>query len=553
MYGLYIDPYHAVLTCISWFLHSAPFLFFCLCCLYGFLAIGTARLFVKKRTVLEGVTVSGVSLLVLYYLAGAALYVVTPGYLDHMEPGITVISRILGSGKPLYHAVDSPERYAQLYGPVLYGVNYFFQCLFNIDIIFSSKCAGAVLGIGSIALLYFVFRNRLSGFSTSIMLGFVVSCFLWFGHYSFWNKGESLLLFCCSAGCCAVFIRSASVQAVIMSIIVAAVINTKVHAVIYCLPFLISLLFIRGLKVIVYSAVLSAFLVSLPFFAFGSVSLQNYICLLGAVGEHPLSLSLFFLNMKYAGLLFLPVIAVVLVREKASPISQDVLRKQIVLAASILAGLAAAAVFGSKIGAGPHHLLPFAPGIALLMVRPFSETARTRINSSGFVPYAGLVISLWLVISFLTVYKNYRLVSPFYFQNPHEAVWCDLIRLRHRFMDYSMQMGYGDGSAYRFTWVRPVIYTSGKDYFLDAPALMDMKEGGMKITAKTLAAFENQRFDMWIIPGQGKPFTMPSLYPPFKRLFGSEIPEVFVNNYEHIGQTDFFGIWKAKRLVNGSS
>jgi hypothetical protein len=57
-------------------------------------------------------------------------------YFDPAEPTIAAVTSVFSAGQPLYPALDAPERYAHIYGPVLFIVQ---------------SAAFAVLGPGIVA------------------------------------------------------------------------------------------------------------------------------------------------------------------------------------------------------------------------------------------------------------------------------------------------------------------------------------------------------------------------------------------------------------------
>src|ERR1017187_3084468 len=52
------------------------------------------------------------------YLLIVFCNVAYPGYLEHVEPSIASVSYIVLRGAPLYHGMDSAQRYAFPYGPM---------------------------------------------------------------------------------------------------------------------------------------------------------------------------------------------------------------------------------------------------------------------------------------------------------------------------------------------------------------------------------------------------------------------------------------------------
>ena len=138
-------------------------------------------------------------LLLAIYLGMQIVYLLRPGYWDPLEPSITVISQQLQHGRQIYHALDAAPRFSLLYGPAVYLANVFFLLLSNNPIL-GSKLSGVVCGAAALLIFCLVARRSFQGNIAFACVGGVTACALWFEHYTYWNRADSLLFFCSSLG-----------------------------------------------------------------------------------------------------------------------------------------------------------------------------------------------------------------------------------------------------------------------------------------------------------------------------------------------------------------
>lgn len=554
MFWFFIDPAQLLFQALARILHY-PFLACGVCLLIFF----SARL-LKNHPRGTGVffkTVSGIGALLLFLCFSYAtiMYLLFPGFIDHLEPQIAVVAQILSQGKPVYHSFDNAERYMEMYGPMAYVVNMLFQKIGN-DIIFSSKLAGIFLSMAALIIIYATFRKRAGLYVTGLIIGFMVMCNLWFGHYAYWNKPDPLLVFCCSIACWAVFVPRISIAVAVLSIATALSVNVKPHAVLYLLPFFVFFLIERGRKPFLLCLCISLPLFTIPFWFCNSISFHHYFQGLRAVSRHPIYFPLVLLNLKYVLLLFLPIVGACHIAINAHSRTYTARDKQSLLILwSAVFAMIIVSVIGAKIGSGPHHLLPFSPCVAFLIyLASFSDfTEHQKGSGKRYVTFiVPLLCTLWLLTACLTAIKSQKLIFPFFNKiDQHAVVRYDLTQLMKKYHGFSIQMGYGGDSfdGYKATWFRPLLYESKNDYLLDAPAIMDMKMSGIGIPPATCAAIKEQKYDLWFTPANEIPFTMKTWYPPHGSLFGLDFSELFQENYQLIETSDYFSVWMSKKLL----
>ena len=80
---------------------------------------------VRHRVAVLGI-IAGLALVDVFWLA--ATYLVYPGYLDHGEPSVALISWRLLDGAPAFLSLGDPALVSNVYGPLTYAVHAVSFC-----------------------------------------------------------------------------------------------------------------------------------------------------------------------------------------------------------------------------------------------------------------------------------------------------------------------------------------------------------------------------------------------------------------------------------------
>ena len=499
------------------------------------------------------VQIAAIVLLVIY-LGMMVAYLLKPGFWDPIEPSVTGVAQQLRQGRQIYHGFEAAPRFSLLYGPSVFISNAAALSLLANPIL-ASKLSGVLLAIVALLSLYWALRRSFGTRLAFIGLGWVSALALWYEHYTYWNRADPLILVCVSLGLAAGLVRRKWLEWLVLSLAIGIAVNTKIHAPIYFAP-LIALLWVRqGWRACVPPLLLSVVWIILPFAFFPQYfSLPDYAKWFIDVGSLPMSSMLLGRNLEYGFLLvFLPglLIMIVAICVRSIPRIFPLIFPALVCILCVLVGV----VIGSHPAAGPHHLIPFLPSIVYLTIDLYVN-ARDWVRQSPVWPTLkpitfSVLIPAWIIASAAAIIVGQIQIGFYDFILPDESpVQSDLLALKTKYAEYTMQMGYGDDKGHRATYFRPWLYTDTTEYFLDSMAMMDMQAVGVEIPAATISEFSTQRFDIWVLPHSDHPFSMRSLwfadYPP---LFSSELRQAFVDNYIKIDQSQFYDVWKAKRLV----
>jgi hypothetical protein len=494
------------------------------------------------------------SLVVVVYCGLMLVYLLKPGYWNPVESSVTVIAQQLKQGRQIYHAIDAAPRFSLLYGPSVFISNAAALSLLGNPIL-ASKLSGVFWAIAALLASYLALRRSFGNRIAIIGLGLVAALALWHEHYTYWNKADSLLLFCTSLGLAAVLMRRKRLGWLILSLAIGIAVNAKVHAPVYFVP-IIALLYVRqGWRACLPPIALSAIWISLPFVLFPqSISLANYVTWLTDLGSLPLSSMLLGRNLEYGFLLvFLP--SLILAAVFARGFDWRKMFAAILPVLSSIASVLAVTIIGAHPAAGEYHLIPFIPIIVYLTADLYLKVQMQIRQAPSWLALKALALSTllpaWIIASAATIVIGQIQIGFYDFIIPDEsAIQSDLLTVKEQYAAYTLQMGYGDVVTDRATYFRPWLYSGHIEYFLDSQAMMDMQGVGVAIPPATLATFTTQQFDIWLIPRRAIPFSLRnSWYDDHPALFSPKLQQVFLANYVKVASSQYYDIWQAKRLT----
>ena len=231
----------------------------------------------RRRTPLLGI-VAGILFVNVIWVA--VTYLVYPGYLDHGEPSVTLISWRLLDGMPAFLEFDDPALINNIYGPLSYVVHAVSFWLLGPSIMAGK--AASLLGAILIPILVFL-AQRHRGFNQAAV-GAILACGLVLFHipFSIWNRPDSFIAL---LGVIAVWAANASdphrpewLKTIVIAVAAGLAVGMKIHAGAYFAP--VMLLHCinenRGFKAFTAMAVIGLAVAFAPF-AFSTFSLSAFV------------------------------------------------------------------------------------------------------------------------------------------------------------------------------------------------------------------------------------------------------------------------------------
>jgi hypothetical protein len=491
--------------------------------------------------------------LIANYIFLLILYASHSNFFDHVEANVASVSWLSQIGKPIYHRLDSSERYSVGYGPVLYLINGFFLNLMSPNI-FSAKLPGILAVVLSLVFIFFTLKKSASPWIVTLCVAYITLNFISFDyHYAaatFWARADPLILMFVSLALLGVTSSNSRLAILLSALSLGISVNLKIHAFFYFLPIYILLYSQYGIYSTLVSILGSLALAIAPFLLVPIVSLQNYIVWLRELGNHGISIDLLRRNFFWAIYLLAPIILLsIYFRYFHKRKFQQFVYQHIKFIASLLISLGAVVVIGSNIGAGMNHLIPFYPVLSYLFVILLSQLNTvnepdrvTSINKYYYSAFISLIVALFILAFLRGVLNEARFLalSRKYGANPVNEIHTIL----KAYPGTTIGMGYG--ANYDLTFYRPVLVFSGNPYLIDAVFEMDAEFLGIKIPSTTLESLSSCQTKIWLIPKGDSPFQLSNYYNQ-NQVFSDELRATFLETYERRRQTNYYDLWVCKK------
>ena len=190
---------------------------------------------VRHRVAVLGI-IAGLALADVFWLA--ATYLVYPGYLDHGEPSVTLISWRLLDGAPAFLSLGDPALVSNVYGPLTYAVHALSFWLFGPSVM-AGKAASFLAAMLIPVLVFLSHRRR--GLEAAAFGALLAAALVLFHiPFSIWNRPDSFMALLAVA---AVWAANASdpkkpewVKSAVIAVAAGLAVGMKLHAGVYFAP-----------------------------------------------------------------------------------------------------------------------------------------------------------------------------------------------------------------------------------------------------------------------------------------------------------------------------
>jgi len=482
------------------------------------------------------------------YLCIVSYYLSTPTYFDHCEIGVAARAYLLQAGHALYHSLEAPQRYNMAYaGTMALSGPSFFSCK-----LLSAGCAVAFF-----ATTLCCFRRHLSAKEALVGAAFVMLLVLSHAWQSFQVKPDPMINLCVAIGLWACIAPRPVIAVPLLALALGASADLKIHAVLYFVYPLLLLSQRTGCRPVLGALAGAGAVAAIPFLH-PNISCYNWMQVLLIQSRHGLGAGEIEWTLHWLIYLLLPIFALLAWRRylRGTDSPQWITLAEWMQCVALGGSLLAVGLIASKVGAGPAHLVPFAPLVCYATIqlsrscqhRPSPEAlARRRVVKGFTAVYVGTAL-------LLAVYQECRMVSILRFRTPiSRAVNADLEVIMALFPGNTLSMGYGLGEH---SWISdhrlPLVF-AGRPYVLDSAALMDYEAAGLALPRSTRDMFLRRQIDIWLVPKTEPPFSFRNAYPPHRPLFDRQFREAFLQNYECRSQSEYFDLYFAGSQASGAS
>lgn len=466
-------------------------------------------------------------LIVATFVLTALWYAWQNTYFDMAEPTITAVAAMFRDGRPLYPALDAPEQYVHVYGPVLFLVQAFALTVFGATVTVS-KAVGVAAAVAALAVGFWTFARLAGPRAALLAIATWTLLSLTAGNTAFWTRPDPLLALTVALGLAATEIRHRALATVSLGVVLGLAVNLKLTGPLYFLPIAVLFAGRHGFPALAGSGAIAAAVALAPF-ALPNVSLKHYLDYLELSAKNGLMGTRLRQNIEWAMFLLLPCLAAANMRPLPDP---DGVRRRWFMPA-LLAAVLGVAIVGAKPGGGPFHLLPFAPLlVAAVAWRP------------GPWPHAlrSLMAAVVVTMIAIAIPRQLRLVEAVE-QRSVDAVAADVAAFAAAHPTDSIAVGYAGVSVLSQTGA--LLALASYDYWLDEPAVQEYRLSGRDVPAATLAALDTCRTRLWLLPPGLSPFVVTSAYAPLAPadVFSTTFRTTFLRRYARTATTNSFDVW----------
>jgi hypothetical protein len=476
---------------------------------------------------------AGLFLLVLVW--ALASYILYPGYLDHGEPSVTLISFRILDGVPAYPGFDEPGMVSSVYGPLTFVMH-----ALAIGVLGPSVLSGKAASILAALLIpFFVFLSHRSWGVEAAAGGAIFAAGLVLLHipYSIWNRPDSIIAL---LGVIAVWAANASdpekpewSKSVLIALTGGLAVGFKIHAGIYFAPVVIfhCLNENRGIKAFMAMSAVGMAVVLLPF-AFSVFSISNYLAWFGLIANKANPAGLLFKVVRYGLIYLIPGLFFLAALKEGK---KTVPAPEIAYFWIFIVCLVAVIYPASKTGAGAHYFFPF---LAVFVDQIFRHAHRVKKYQGRVMAGIGVLAAVILILS-VPVQKRF-------YQSLHwreiGAIQAEIRLIMAKYPDRTIEMGVGEDVAnYYRTFYKSLLVLEGHPYTLDAAPVMETSMMKIPLTGDTLAMIRGCNTDLWLIPKDERPFNMDSYYG--NPMFDEDFLGAFRGSYAKAESFEFFDVW----------
>lgn len=490
------------------------------------------ELFSKHRSRLLGLVAA---LVIANVVLVAGAYLLYPGYLDHGEPSVALISWLILEGYPAFLKLDDPIMTGNVYGPLTFVIHSVSYLLLGPSVIAGK--ALSVLAAAMIPVLLFM-SQRHRGMDVAA-LGAVLGAGLVLFHvpFSIWNRPDSIIALLAIA---AVWLANVSgsdrpewVKSLAIAVMAGIAVGMKLHAGAYFAPVVIyhCLNSKRGLKTFAVMAVVGLSVVMLPF-AFSVFSFANFLDWILALSEKENPITSI---PKFARHGFIYAMPVVFYLAAWRWPGKKIGHAEKAYFWVFVVSLALILVPATKAGAGTHYFFPF---VAVLIDLILRNIGRVKIHRTIVWGMAGVLAATIFIVG-VPVQK--RFFRALHWQES-AAVQAEIRTIMAAYPERTIEMGIGeDLKTYPRTFNRTLLVLGGHPYTVDHAPAMEITMLKIPLNDALLSMLRGCNTDIWLVPKGEKPFKMIGYYGT--PTFGQAFSDTFNASYTKTKSFKFFDVW----------
>ena len=477
----------------------------------------------------------------LTYILMTILILFYPNYVNEFELTVAIMSWRGTHGHPIYSGLPTGDIFLLPYGPLLFITNGAVLHVFPTT--FGSKLAGWTAFVVALAASYLALKARTSTNRTVILYLMIIVLVFSFFHnteHAFWSRPEPFLILISTLTVIAALKLPKPAAAMTVGILAGLAVNFKLYGAVYAMPAALAVFgstetWRNRVYLAILSFVLASVTAAVPFLfylASGGSLYAGYLSVILLLANQNLSFYLLKSNVAFIAMLCSPIIAVWYFNRPVL-VSFDTW-----FLSGLFLSLALTAIFGSKIGAGPHHLLPLVP-IAVYGLMSILDDGRLRSERELNARELGIMVLIPLLAFFAPGEMRWAMsfIGNQYLASDKEQEKISELQAFYKRHPLA-EVGVSDEGHKGDTFYRALLVFQGARLHVDPFAWVDLQAAGVP-EGRIFALVDHCDVPVWILP-EGPPFTTD--YP----WFSDDFRRKFFAKYALVERGKYYNVWQCR-------
>lgn len=461
-----------------------------------------------------------------------------PWYGEHGSPMLTTGGLQVLSGQPVYQDLAGANRQITFYGPAIFLYNAVLDSLYLPNPVMASHFGvfSWILGFVLFAFALRQIRGRHAYDFLWEMGAFFFFSYFFLGQLGGDNRAEALIFlgFCLALWACVQ--RSTLLFLTAFSLGVGMALGTKIYVLFIAMPLYYLAMTYQGPRKACLGVILAGCMAIVPFILMPTCfSFLHYGQMLSLAVTQVHGLSLLRVGYYFLMVWLLFNFPLLLARKEFSRWDWVVLGVTVFFSAW----------FSSKPGSAIVQYMPLIPVVYFFY---YARLGETEVKPDSFSLWRLFWMSSTVILFGCSVFLSLVPACQQW------AVSRDIQGILRTYPSARISMGYShtnESGQYSRTFLRPLLFRTSHDLFIDMPSLMDLQFAGKSpISAATLQKLGAGFYDIFLIPKGCPPFVSENFYDHFsgqsRPLFSAEFLQVFYDHYEVKNSTDYFDVWVKK-------
>lgn len=468
----------------------------------------------------------------LLWLALTFYYLGRPFLIDHVEANLASVAWGYHHGLPLYHDLASSDRYGLIYGPLSFLANTVVLCLFGPSML-SAKILGPATALASVGLTFHLCRRWTNARRACLLAALLCTSFLDHTFYTMSNRPDGLMTFLVAAALVGArptleMGTTSAARALLIGACAGLAMSCKLHGFVYFIPILGALLATRALRAALVAS-FAALATFAAFFLLDNVSAHHYLRLMQIAAHHPLVWRDFIEIFTWQALVALPLLLAVR-RLPAEDRPGRGFAMGLMVASVLLLG------FGSKAGAGRHHVLPMLPSYGALLAWYWRQGVAWPRPSRALCA-AGMLVAMGFGVEVATemVARGQAM--------PAREVMAELDHLYVTLPAKDGMVGYS--KSYDFANFRVLNVFAGARPFIEGAAEIDFHAAHQRPSAAVFERLRRCPYAYWLIRKGEEPFSEPDR-DETQSAFDPRFRSTFLAAYRKTSSLQYYDIWTCR-------